>query len=181
MPAVMAEAEPAPTPAPPRAMPVAVPTIPAPAAPAPQREPAVYWVRMPDYLSVLKHSLYVSDGALPDYLESGNFDVASLGESPAAVSLYSVSRLVWTIVFVNAEPSANSYLPVYGGLACFDWYGNEQFYIPSDTDLLLEEAFVIQHYNNSIELAQYNPGFCEWVIEDENGGEIAWLEFELVP
>ena len=183
-PAAVVPAPPEPVVAP--AMPAAMPTMPAPAAPvaapaSPTRAPAVYWVRMPDYLSVLKHSLYVSDGALPDYLESGDLDVASLGESPAAVSLYSVSRLVWTIVFVNAEPSANSYLPVYGGLACFDWYGNEQFYIPSDTDLLIEEAFVIQHYNNSIELAQYNPGFCEWVIEDQNGGYIAGLEFELVP
>ena len=156
----------------------AKPAVVAPAAPT--AAPPALWHRMPDYLSVRAHRLYVTDGPPLSPLDPGNLP-ASLGESPEAVSLDSVNRLVWTIVFDNADPGERFRFSVYGGLVCFDWSGNEQFYIPSDTDFSIDEAFVIQHYNISLELAQYNPGFCEWVVEDQNGGYIAGLDFELVP
>lgn len=112
---------------------------------------------MPDYVSVREHRLYATDGALPDHLESGDFP-ASLGESPETVSLDSVNHLFWTIVFDNAEPGASFHFSVWGGLVCFDWYGNEQVYFEYDVLTVSESTHAIT-YDYSNDLDQYNPGF----------------------
>lgn len=132
-------------------------------------------------MSVREHRLYATDGALPDYLTlDGDNLPASLGESPEAVIIDSVNRLVWTIVFDNADPGERFRFSVFGALVCFDWYGNEQIYSENDVLTLSENTRFIT-YDYSSDLAQYNPGYCEWFIYEWNGGYIAELDFELVP